>query len=86
VLVEGDRIAFELPLPVGGIMSRAPLTAVAERERAFTVLLQARGHAFHAPLFTLLFMAADFLPAVRLTALGVWDVKRARVITPSQLR
>jgi Adenine deaminase C-terminal domain len=27
VLVDGERIAFELPLPVGGVMSREPLAA-----------------------------------------------------------
>jgi adenine deaminase len=37
-------------------------------------------------VFTLLFMTADFLPSVRLTAGGVWDVKRRRVLRPSRRR
>ena len=37
-------------------------------------------------IFTLFFMAADFLPSVRLTPRGVWDVKRARVLLPSRRR
>ena len=35
----------------------------------------ARGYPHHDPLFTLLFLAADFLPAIRLSPRGVWDVQ-----------
>jgi hypothetical protein len=31
-------------------------------------------------------MTADFLPSVRLTADGVWDVKRRRILRPSRRR
>jgi len=86
VLVEGDRVVFELPLPIGGVMSSGPLLELARREDEFRSLLAARGHGFHDPLFTLYFLVADFLPAVRLSARGVWDVKRARIIRPSQRR
>jgi len=84
--VEGGRSVFELPLPIGGVMSREPLAVVAERERELEERLRERGHAFHAPIFTMLFMAADFLPAVRLTSVGVWDVRRRRVVWPSRAR
>jgi adenine deaminase len=86
VLVEGERVLFELPLPVAGLMSRGSLTEVAAREQEFQALLAARGHPFHDPLYSLLFMTADFLPSVRLTALGVWDVRRGRVLRPSARR
>ena len=80
VLADGERIAFELPLPIGGLMSPRPLAEVARGEQALHRHLQARGYRFHEPVFTLLFLTADFLPSVRLSARGVWDVKRARVI------
>ncbi len=86
VLVDGDRIAFELPLPLGGLMMRGSLADAAAREDELRAALEARGHPFHDPLFSLFFMAADFLPAVRLTPRGVWDVKRARVLLPSRRR
>jgi adenine deaminase len=86
VLVEGDQSVFELPLPIGGIMSRRSLPELAHEERRLRALLAERGHAFHDPLFSMLFMAADFLPAARLSALGVWDVRRARVVRPSRRR
>jgi adenine deaminase len=84
VLVEGDHVAFELPLPVGGVMAARPLGELAQRERELKALLAARGYAFHDPLFTLYFLVADFLPAVRLSERGVWDVKRARIVRPAR--
>ena len=86
VLVDGERVVFELPLPIGGVMAPAPLPELARREEELKALLVARGYAFHDPLFTLYFMVADFLPSVRLSACGVWDVKRARIIKPSRRR
>ena len=85
-LVDGDRVVFELPLPVGGLMSTRPLGELASAERELLALLRARGYPFHAPLYTLFFASADFLPSARLTARGVWDVKRARVLRPSRRR
>jgi len=67
-------------------LSLRPLTELAEREREFHSLLRARGYAFHDPIYTLLVIAADFLPSVRLSALGVWDVRRSRVLLPSRIR
>jgi len=84
--VDGERVVFELPLPIGGVMAPAPLPELARREEELKALLVARGYAFHDPLFTLYFMVADFLPSVRLSACGVWDVKRARIIKPSRRR
>lgn len=85
-LADGDEIAWELPLPIGGIMTRAELPEAARWERELHRHLVARGYPFHDPLFTLLFLAADFLPAVRLSPLGVWDVKASRVLLPSRRR
>jgi adenine deaminase len=86
VIVDGAEVAWELPLPIGGIMTRMELPQAAAREEELHALLQARGYAFHDPFFTLLFLSADFLPAVRLTPRGVWDVKTGRVLLPSRRR
>ena len=86
VLVDDARIVFEMALPVGGLMATRPLAEAGAKEAELKALLAARGHGFHDPLFSLFFLTADFLPAVRLTALGVWDVKRARVLRPSRRR
>jgi adenine deaminase len=86
VLVEGDRVVFELPLPIGGLMGPGTLADCARWEDALRAALVARGYPYHEPLFTLFFLAADFLPAVRLSPRGVWDVKRGRVLFPARRR
>lgn len=86
VLMDGDRPTFELPLPVGGLMSTRPLEDLAGAERQLKALLRARGYPFHDPVFTLLFMVADFLPSVRLSDRGIWDVRRGRILRPSRRR
>jgi adenine deaminase len=86
VIVDGDRVAFELPLPIAGIMARGSLGAAADMEDALRAALVARGYAHHEPTFSMFFLAADFLPAVRLSPLGVWDVRRGRVLLPARRR
>jgi adenine deaminase len=86
VLVDGDRVAFELPLPLGGLMHEGSLLDAAAQEDALRAALVARGYPHHEPLFSVFFLAADFLPAVRLTPRGVWDVKRGRVLLPARRR
>jgi adenine deaminase len=85
-LVDGERVAFEWPLPIGGIMGQIPYVTAAEREAAFHAEVAARGYPYHDPLFTLFFLTADFLPSVRLCPRGVWDVKRGRLLSASRRR
>ena len=86
VLVDDDKVTWELALPLGGIMTAAELPEAAARERELSRRLAERGYTFHEPLFTLFFLSADFLPAARLTPRGVWDVKAARILLPSRPR
>jgi adenine deaminase len=86
VLVDGERIAYELPLPLGGIMTGGSIEDVAAREDTLRRELAARGYTHHEPLYSLFFLAADFLPVVRLSPRGVWDVKRSRILLPSRRR
>jgi adenine deaminase len=86
VLVEGGSVAYELPLPLGGIMTRGTVEEAAAWEDELSAALVARGYPHHDPLFSLFFLSADFLPAVRLTPRGVWDVKQTKVLLPSRRR
>ncbi len=86
VLVDGGTVAYELALPLGGIMTRGSVEASAGSEDELRAALVARGYPHHDPVFTLFFLSADFLPAVRLTPRGVWDVKRSRVLLPARRR
>jgi len=86
VLVDGEDVALELPLPLGGVMTRLSLPEAAAREDALRAALAVRGYPHHEPLFTLFFLAADFLPFVRLSPRGVWDVKQGRVLLPVRMK
>jgi adenine deaminase len=86
VLVDDDRVALEMPLPLGGVMTRMTVPEAAAHEDALRAALVARGYPHHEPLFTLFFLAADFLPFVRLSPRGVWDVKQGRVLLPRRPR
>jgi len=86
VIVDGTEVAWELPLPLGGVMTSLELPEAARREDELRAMLKDRGYAFHEPFFTMLFLSADFLPAVRLSPRGVWDVKAGRVLLPRRRR
>ena len=67
-------------------MGPGSLAEAAGAERRLRDALEACGHAHHDPLFTLLFLSADFLPAVRLTPRGVWDVRAGKILLPARRR
>ena len=84
VVVEGDEVVFELALPIAGMMSGLMFTEVVERNRRLSHVVTEAGYEHHDVLYTLLFLTCDFLPALRLTPLGLLDVKSARTLTVRQ--
>ena len=84
VVIEDGRVAFRLPLPLGGLMSDAPVAVLNERVRELEELAGAFGYPYHDLLYTTLFLVGDFLPGLRITPAGIMDVKTRRVIVPSR--
>ena len=82
MLAEDERRA-RAASPAGGLVSTRPLPSGRGRTAAHRAS-RARGYVFHDPFYTMYFATADFLPSVRLTARGIWDVKRSRVLRPSR--
>lgn len=80
--VENGRIAYELPLPLGGMMSDRPMEEIAGKDREFRRFLKKRGYPFHDPLYTLIFLPNDFLPQVRINYNGVVDITRNEILWP----
>jgi len=76
------RICYDLPLPIGGIMSDASIQEIAEKEKKLKALLAEKGYRYHDPFYTLCFLPNDFLPDVRVTYLGILDIKRNEVLWP----
>ncbi|SRR5579871_2137349 len=82
VAVEGGASVLEIPLPIGGVMSRDDLATAAGRVRQLSAFLRTRGYPHTDPYYTLLFLPIDSLPDLRVTYHGVWDVRRERVLVP----
>ena len=77
VVVENGHILSELPLPVAGLMSDAPLEEVNDR------LEQAKAAAHRLgvspgidPFMTLSFLSLPVIPALKITTHGVFDVEQ----------
>lgn len=84
VLLEGGEVIYELPLPLGGIMSHAPVDNLIDRCARLYSLLAQRGHQHHDLLYTLLFLSATHLPELRLSPAGILSVKDKKVLVPAR--
>jgi adenine deaminase len=83
-VVQEGKIVYELPLPITGMMSELSFEEVARRNDQLSRVVANGGYEFHDILYTLLFMTCDFLPTLRLTPLGLLDVKTSRVVAPAE--
>jgi adenine deaminase len=84
VVVEGEKVAFELALPVTGMMSGLPFAKVVESNRRLSRAVAKAGYEHHDILYTLLFLTCDFLPALRLTPQGLLDVKSSETLAAAE--
>jgi adenine deaminase len=84
VVVEGEKVAFELALPVTGMMSGLPFAEVVESNRRLSRVVAKAGYEHHDILYTLLFLTCDFLPALRLTPQGLLDVKSSETLAAAE--
>jgi adenine deaminase len=84
VVVEDDKVTFELALPVSGMMSGLPFADVVELNRRLSRAVAGAGYEHHDILYTLLFLTCDFLPALRLTPLGLLDVKSSETLAAAE--
>jgi adenine deaminase len=80
VAFEGGKIAYELRLPLGGMMSDASMSTLAEKERELKEYLKGKGHPYHDPLYTFTFLPNDFLPDVRINYDGIVDIKEKKTL------
>lgn len=84
VIVDGDSIVLEIPLPLTGMMlTDDTFDSAVENHDKLLRFMQERGFPFHDILYTLLFLTCDFLPGLRLTPTGLYDVKKNVNVVPS---
>jgi adenine deaminase len=84
IMVENGGILYSLALPLGGCMTDHPMDQVIRESKQLVTLLRERGHEHIDPIYSLLFLTAVHLPAVRLAAGGIMDVKTNKIIFPAR--
>jgi adenine deaminase len=80
VAVDGAQVLAELPLPVAGLLSDAPLDEVVARSRAIVAAARELGCTIEAPFQLLSFLALSVIPSLKLTDRGLVDVDRFELV------
>jgi adenine deaminase len=80
VAVDGSEIVAELPLPVAGLLSDAPLDDVVARSRALVAAARELGCTVEAPFQLLAFLALSVIPSLKLTDRGLVDVDHFELV------
>ncbi len=80
VVADGAQVLAELPLPVAGLLSDAPLDDVVARSRAIVAAARELGCTVEAPFQLLSFLALSVIPSLKLTDRGLVDVDRFELV------
>jgi adenine deaminase len=80
VVVDGAEVLAELPLPVAGLLSDAPLDEVVAASRAVVEAARGLGCALDSPFQHLAFLALSVIPSLKLTDHGLVDVDRFELV------
>ena len=75
VVVNNGQVAAQLPLPVAGLMSTAPLEQVVAWKKEVNQAALELGATLAQPLMALSFMALPVIPKLKLTDQGLVDVE-----------
>jgi adenine deaminase len=80
VVVESRGVKAELPLPVAGLLSDAPLAEVVAGSEACVEAARAMGCTYPSPFQTMAFLALSVIPALKITDHGLVDVDRFELV------
>ncbi len=80
VAVASRGVKAELPLPVAGLLSDAPLDEVVDQSRACNEAAAALGCTVATPFLTLSFLALSVIPKLKITDHGLVDVDRFQIV------
>jgi adenine deaminase len=83
-LASGGRVVWEAALPLAGQMTPGPFKQAHAVAKELKACLQSAGYPFSDPLYSLLFLTADFLPGPRLTWSGVLDTRTGNIIREAE--
>ena len=80
VVVDGELVLAQLPLPVAGLMSEAPIEDV---RATYDVLIEQAhelGNTMSDPFMAMSFMGLEVIPKLKLTDKGLVDVEQFKII------
>jgi adenine deaminase len=80
VVVEDRGVRAELPLPVAGLISQAPLADVVSASRGCIEAAAKLGCTLPSPFQTMAFLALSVIPSLKLTDQGLVDVDRFELV------
>ena len=80
VVVDRGEVLAELPLPVAGILSDAPLAEIVARSHAIVAAAARLGCTIDAPFQLLAFLALSVIPSLKITDKGLVDVDRFELV------
>jgi adenine deaminase len=80
VVVESRGVRAELPLPVAGLLSDAPVEEVIPASRGCVEAAERLGCTLEAPFQTMSFLALSVIPSLKLTDRGLVDVDRFELV------
>ncbi|MDX8046804.1 adenine deaminase C-terminal domain-containing protein [Gracilibacillus sp. S3-1-1] len=86
VLVHEGKVIFELPLQIAGMMYNGTMQTLIEQDKHLKELLIYHGYQYQDPPYNLLFLSSMHLPFVRVTPLGIIDVKKKEILFPAIMR
>jgi len=80
VVVEDLGVRAELPLPIAGLLSDAPLATVLEQSRSCVEATRRLGCELAAPFQLMSFLALSVIPSLKITDRGLVDVDRFELV------
>ncbi len=83
-LTRGEDVIWEAALPLAGIMALGPFEEARSVAKEMKKRLQSAGYPHSDPLYSLLFLTADFLPGPRLTWSGVLDARKGKLVSEAE--
>jgi adenine deaminase len=80
VVVDGERVVAELPLPICGVISPEPIPAIQAQAYKCEAALKAMGCPMPRPFLTAQTFCFTGLPFLRLTDKGLMDMRRRELV------
>ena len=80
VVVKRGKVLAALPLPIAGLMSDRPLSEVHRLSQELKKAAKSLGTKLPDPFMTLSFLALPVIPALKITDLGLVDVRQFKIV------